>query len=709
MTTCSTSLCGTGGWTGPRPGDPDNNISLFATPAFGGIDISWSFPSINPQAVSHVQLYRGISAEVSNALLLAVVGGNYYYDRNTSGTTTQYFYWIKVVSVNGTIGDWIGPVSAIARMTNTDILEILTGEIDEGMLAGSLRGSIDKININYQEFLDEALERINTNAALTFALNQVQAGITSAVNYINTEITQRTEGDSAIASSINIMVSANARNLAAIVETYITRVDANSAISQAKLDMAAQTRDVLLGYVNTATLTNNYYTKTDTNSAISQAKLDLTNQTTNTLLNYVSTAALTNNYYTKTDVNTALSVSTQNLVSNTDLIDILVPYALNNDLAAYATTASLSNNYFTKTETGNAISSATTNLVSTTTLNNTLSAYPSNASLQTKLTSQVGYAVKQGTTIPYDGNGSAIIYPLLTYPAATYPEYAADRTRIIDKLGVDRWNALPVGATTPLTWLVGLPLASAIQTAQVTDPTTGQLASVSQAFSAQASLNGKLKAQYTAKVDVNGLIGGFNIYNDGASVEAGFDVDRFWIGRTTNRVKPFIISNGIVHLDKARIGEADIDTLKIAGNAVTIPLFSSFFTNSILLANDSSDISLFGINEGSQVGWAGLPQSLVSTTTYIVSITGRTGFLGTTSPITASRRFAVFYGPTHTQVADNGWSPFIGDTVSFSFILTVPAGVGSMPIEVRCKGRYYTPLVDTTSCGIAITILGTKR
>ncbi|MDT8895632.1 hypothetical protein RSO41_13320 [Halomonas sp. I1] len=64
---------------------------------------------------------------------------------------------------------------------------------------------------------------------------------------------------------------------------------------------------------------------------------------------------------------------------------------------------------------------------------------------------------------------------------------------------------------------------------------------------------------YSAKVQAGGLIGGFGLYNDSKTVEAGFDVDRFWIGRTnSDKVKPFIVDGGTVYMDAARIRRGDI-------------------------------------------------------------------------------------------------------------------------------------------------------
>lgn len=66
-------------------------------------------------------------------------------------------------------------------------------------------------------------------------------------------------------------------------------------------------------------------------------------------------------------------------------------------------------------------------------------------------------------------------------------------------------------------------------------------------------------ALYTAQVQVNGLIGGFGIYNDGTQVDAGFDVDRFWIGRTdSDKRKPFIIDGNVVYMNNAMIRNGSI-------------------------------------------------------------------------------------------------------------------------------------------------------
>jgi hypothetical protein len=138
-------------------------------------------------------------------------------------------------------------------------------------------------------------------------------------------------------------------------------------------------------------------------------------------------------------------------------------------------------------------------------------------------------------------------------------------------------------------------LAAQITTAQTT--LNGNIASVQ--TSLQTNINtvdGKVTqigALYTAKVSVNGLIGGFGVYNDGSTIQAGFDVDEFWVGNTqANKRKPFIISEGQVFIDQvfiangaitsaqiadaaitsANIGDLQVNTAKIGTNAVTVPI-----------------------------------------------------------------------------------------------------------------------------------------
>lgn len=229
--TCSTNTCGIGGWGGPLPGDPDNNSVLTATPAFGGIDVAWTYPTTNPQAVAHVLLYRGVLATFNSAIQIAVVSGDRYYDKSQTTQNLTYYYWIRIVSVNGTVGELIGPASAMAKPTISDVIEQLTGQIDSGLLAQSLKADIDKITLNATAITAEVNNRIAANNALSTSLATVQTNLNSAVTLINTEITNRTNANTAIVAQINTVAAANATNAAAIVTETNARIAADTALA----------------------------------------------------------------------------------------------------------------------------------------------------------------------------------------------------------------------------------------------------------------------------------------------------------------------------------------------------------------------------------------------------------------------------------------------------------------------------------------------
>jgi hypothetical protein len=184
---------------------------------------------------------------------------------------------------------------------------------------------------------------------------------------------------------------------------------------------------------------------------------------------------------------------------------------------------------------------------------------------------KIGYsALDDGFITPYDGDGVTVVYPAAAYPTVDFPEYAFDRKRIIDKQGVINWNLTTAGTANPCIWVVGMPLASAMKQVEVVGP-DGNVASLQSSMAAQAGLNGELTALYTVKLSVDGLVGGYGLYNDGVTVEAGFDVDHFWVGRTqANKKKPFIIVGGETFIDQAVINKITFDKLIAADGSFIV-------------------------------------------------------------------------------------------------------------------------------------------
>jgi hypothetical protein len=225
MTTCSTEQCGVmGTGSGTRPGDPDGNSILTASPAFGGIDVTWSLPTTNPHAVAYTILYRGILPDFNSAIVIANAGGNFFYDKSTNETSLTYYYWVRLVSINGTVGELIGPASAAARPPIADVITGLTGKIDVGTLATSLRNEIDKVEFYHDIFLNERSVRVAADIQFGSLLAQYSADLDQLQFYLGNEIIARQIGQDNLLGSVNTVALASEQNIAAVQTTLQTNI-----------------------------------------------------------------------------------------------------------------------------------------------------------------------------------------------------------------------------------------------------------------------------------------------------------------------------------------------------------------------------------------------------------------------------------------------------------------------------------------------------
>lgn len=479
-------VCGIVGWTGPKPGDPSNNSTLSANAGYGGVAVSWTYPSSNAHAVAHVLLFKSSSSDFSSATQLMVLDGTYLYDRIPSSEIREYFYWIKFVSVNGTVGELIGPASATPIPLIDEIIADLSGKIDAGVLATALRADIESIRSNGLMLIKEIADRLANNVLLGEALAAVQSSTGEALTYIREETTERRTADSAMVSSINVLAAGLQGNTAALVEEQIVRVTRDAAIAQSVL-----TLDTKLG--------------TSTASLISDQKAQATAHTA--------------------------------LASSVTLMGVTVA----------GNTSAISNE-------------ATVRATKDTTF----------AANVVTLTAQ------------FNKNAADIVDESTT--RATADSATATRITTVQSTMGTQIAAVQTSMETNLTTLTG----------KVSDAVTD----VNTLGGSVATANGKLTAigaLYTAKVSVNGLVGGFGVYNSGMAggVEAGFDVDTFWIGKTAaNKVKPFIISGGVTYISSAVIANASVGTLKIAGNAVTVPQVDTKYDHSLYSSTHTIYVSM---------------------------------------------------------------------------------------------------------------------
>lgn len=438
--TCTTDYCGTGGNNIPKPGDPSNNGVLSATPAYGGIDINWTFPTTNPFAVAYTTIYRARTSDFNTAILLAPqVGGGFYYDKVDPGV--EYFYWITFVSINGTVGEVIGPVSAVAMSSIDKTIQDLTGKIDNGVLAQSLKAEIARISENAVAIIDEAKERVDSQWELALQILGQQEITDETVTKVFQETKERKEADTAMVTSINLLYAQAGGNAAAILEEATVRANADEALGQRITSVLA---------------------KVDENSA-----------------------AIVTEQTARADADGALGRSIETVS------------------AATAKNA---------------------------------------AAVQTESEARANADGALGRRID-------------TVSATAEGAVAATRDETVARIEADKVLAQRI-TTTETTLGKDIAQVQTNMEAKI-DTVDGKVV--------------KIGALYTAKVNVNGLIGGFGIYNDGTEVEAGFDVDRFWIGRTgANKKKPFIIQDDKVYIDQAVIYSLTFTKLRAEDGSVIV-------------------------------------------------------------------------------------------------------------------------------------------
>lgn len=136
------------------------------------------------------------------------------------------------------------------------------------------------------------------------------------------------------------------------------------------------------------------------------------------------------------------------------------------------------------------------------------------------------------------------------------------------------------------------------------------IASVQQTMGVQIERVDGIETQvgsyYIAKVQANGLVGGFGLYNDSETVDAAFDVDRFWVGRTNeDKRKPFIIENGNTYIDTAIIRDGSIESGMIGSltsGKITLPDGTPVTTSAGLFRADSIDVDNIEIAFGQVSG-----------------------------------------------------------------------------------------------------------
>lgn len=290
------TTCGVNQGIGPLPSDPDNNSVLSAVPKFGGIEVFWTYPTTNPHALAHVNLYRSQSSDPVTKTLHRVVTGDSFFDRSEDATSNEeFFYWIEFVSINGTVGALIGPVSAIARPTVQDVLAMLQGEILLSNLNTTLQSEIARIEANKQDIITEQLARVASFDSLELLLQDYGIQLADIDAQVIDRFNTLVDEDEALSQRIEAVVATSGDNSAAVAQEAQARADADDALATRIDSVQAETDD------NTAAITNEATARTDADSALASDIQTVQSNVDN------NTASIQSEAQTRADEDTALA------------------------------------------------------------------------------------------------------------------------------------------------------------------------------------------------------------------------------------------------------------------------------------------------------------------------------------------------------------------------------------------------------------------
>lgn len=528
-TSCGISGCGTGGWAGPLPGDPSEVFGLTATAQYGGIQLRWNLPLVNGFALAYVRLFRSFDINFSNAVELPPQAGTAYFDQTQPGEPLRTkYYWVRQMSINGTEGELVGPAFATALPFIQQMLELLTDQIDNGKLAPLLRTEIEKIPLLVLDLAGETQARLDDNAALQLVLDTVQTDLGLAQTLIASETTNRTTAVSAVVGELNVLGAGVAGNAAAIVAEQTARVTALEALASDVTTLYAESAS------NSAAIIAEQTTRVNEIEALATSIEELVaaggGETSAGLLAEATTRAAADSALAS-DI-TALQARTT--TAEADIVS--------------ANSARVTGD--------EANASSITTLQSLTNTKGKVIFGSSAPSVGDQLPQNLWIDTTGGSNTPKRWDGTAWLV-------------------MTDKTASD---ALAGVASTSAVLSSNYYTRSQVDSAVAGAQTTAQTYADGRVASAQTTLqtnintaNGKITdigARYTAVVDVDGLVGGFGVYNNGQFVEAGFNVDTFWVGRTANKVKPFVLTGGVVYINEAAIGQLSANAVDTRGLTV---------------------------------------------------------------------------------------------------------------------------------------------
>jgi len=225
--------CGTGSNTGsfPVPGDPDLNTSVLSVTGYmDSLIVRWSLPEVSLGAHSKTVIYRSTENDVGTSTQIGISAGDSYVDETVLAGIV-YYYWIRMISINGTVGNFIGPTSATAPLFYDALNNELVGRIDLDNFDGDLKTEIARIDSIYNDLLDEVTNRQVSETALSTAIGDLDAAYTGTYAEVTNKQFALENDHAALAGELSRIVAGTDETFATVLENTVSQADVDSAIA----------------------------------------------------------------------------------------------------------------------------------------------------------------------------------------------------------------------------------------------------------------------------------------------------------------------------------------------------------------------------------------------------------------------------------------------------------------------------------------------
>ncbi|MDN6321049.1 MAG: hypothetical protein L0J73_00005, partial [Halomonas sp.] len=239
--------------SGALPPAPD--LSIPPAPAnfdaqggfYGMINLSWTIPGQQYRNHAYTNIFRSEEDNFANAEVIGREAGGFYTDYVRDDAVDPddptklkgYYYWITFTSVvdiegppNSPNGTYAAPLADVGY-----VLELLTGEIDAGVLATELRQEIEKIpaiesNIERLDPIETAIERIPAIETNIERIGPIETAI-ERLDPIEAELRGPESLDGTVANRI---AAERAARIQAVDNERTERVDSLLAEQEARQD-----------------------------------------------------------------------------------------------------------------------------------------------------------------------------------------------------------------------------------------------------------------------------------------------------------------------------------------------------------------------------------------------------------------------------------------------------------------------------------------